>query len=393
MKKLAREVCILGVGMHRFGKFIEKSLKDLTRVAVWNSIRDAGVDANLIEASYFSNVLAGLTVGQEAIRGHIFLRDSGFQSIPIVNVEGACASGTMALREAVFAIASGMYDVVLAVGAEKLYLDDTAKSIEAMATNTDIELMGGLGFQFTGSYAMTLRKYMKQYGWTQRHFAKIAAKNKYNGSMNPFAQYQKPLSIEEILNSRLICWPLTLYMCSTMADGAAAVIVSSKQMAAKLALKKPILIASCILRSGEVTGEDDGQRRAALEAYDMAGIGPEDVEVVEVHDAMSPGELVRIEKLGFYKPEDMGKLVNENFFALNGKLPVNPSGGLAARGHPIGATGLAQIAELVMQMRGEAGPRQVKGRHQRTPKVGLAQNSGGFIEGAAAAMTVTILEC
>ena len=393
MKKLAREVCILGVGMHPFGKFLDKSLKDLTRVAVWNSIRDAGIDANLIEAAYFSNVLAGLITGQEGVRGHVFLRDSGFQSIPIVNVEGACASGTMALREAAFAIAAGLYDVVLAVGAEKLYLDDTARSIEAMATNTDVELMGGLGFQFTGSYAMTLRKYMKQYGWTQTHFAKIAAKNKYNGSMNPFAQYQKPLSVEEILHSRLICWPLTLYMCSTMADGAAAAIVCSKEMAVKLASKTPISVTACILRSGEVTGEDDGQRRTAVEAYDMAGIGPEDVEVVEVHDAMAPGELFRIEKLGFCKPEDMGVLVDEDFFALNGKLPVNPSGGLAARGHPIGATGLAQIAELVWQMRGEAGPRQVQGRHQRIPKVGLAQNSGGYVEGVSAAMTVTILKC
>jgi len=392
MKRLARDVFILGVGMHPFGKFLDKGLKDLTRVAVWSAIRDAGIDANLIEAAYFSNVLAGLITGQEGVRGHVFLRDSGFQSIPIVNVEGACASGTMALREAVFAIAAGMYDVVLAVGAEKLYLDDTARSIEAMAANTDVELMGGLGFQFTGSYAMTLRKYMKQYGWTQTHFARVASKNKTNGSLNPFAQYRKPLSVDEILQSRLICWPLTLYMCSTMADGAAAAIVCSKEIAVKSAFKKPVSIAACILRSGEVTGEDDGQRRAALEAYEMAGVSPEDIEVLEVHDAMAPGELFRIEKLGFFKAEEMGALVDQDFFALNGKLPVNPSGGLAARGHPIGATGLAQIAELVWQMRGEAGPRQVKGRHQRVPRVALAQNSGGYVEGVSAAMSVTILK-
>jgi len=392
MKKLAREVFILGVGMHPFGKFLDKSLKDLTRVAVWNSIRDAGIDANSIEAAYFSNVLAGLITGQEGVRGHVFLRDSGFQSIPIVNVEGACASGTMALREAVFAIAAGMYDVVLAVGAEKLYLDDTARSIEAMATNTDVELMGGLGFQFTGSYAMTLRKYMSQYGWTQTHFARVASKNKTNGSLNPYAQYRKPLSVEEILQSRLICWPLTLYMCSTMADGAAAAIVCSKEGAVKLGSKLPISIAACALRSGEVTGDDDGQRRTALEAYDMAGVGPEDVELLEVHDAMAPGELFRIEKLGFFKPDEIGALVDQDYFALEGKLPVNPSGGLAARGHPIGATGLAQIAELVWQMRGEAGPRQVKGRHQKVPRVALAQNSGGYVEGVSAAMSVTILK-
>ena len=392
MRKLAREVCIVGVGMHPFGKFLGKGLKELTRVAVWDAIHDAGIDANRIEAAYFSNVLAGLITGQEGVRGHVFLRDSGFQSIPIVNVEGACASGTMALREAVFSIASGMYDVVLAVGAEKLYLDDTAKSIEAMATNTDVELMGGLGFQFTGSYAMTLRKYMEHYGWTQRHFAKVASKNKTNGSLNPLAQYQKPLSVEEILQSRLIAWPLTLYMCSTMADGSAAAIVCSKEAASKLARKKPMTIAACMLRTGEVTGEDDGQRHVASDAYEMAGIGPEDVEVAEVHDAMAPGEMFRIEKLGFCTPEDVGRLVDEDFFALTGKLPVNPSGGLAARGHPIGATGLAQIFELVLQLRGEAGPRQVKGRHSARPAVALAQNSGGYVEGSSAAMTVTILK-
>ena len=392
MKKLARDVCIIGVGMHKFGKFLDKSLKDLTREAVWNAIHDAGIDASLIEGAYFSNVLAGLITGQEAIRGQVFLRDAGFEGIPIVNVEGACASGTIALREGMLAIAAGLYDVVLAVGAEKLYLDDTARSIEAMSTNTDVELMGGLGFQFTGSYAMTLRKYMKEYGWTQEHFAKVAAKNKYNGSLNPYAQYQKPMSVEEILSSRLISWPLTLYMCSTMADGAAAVIVCSKELADNISTKQPIVVGACCLRSGEVTGDDDGQRHVARDAYEMAALGPDDVEVAEVHDAMAPGEMVRIEKLGFCKAEELGRLVDEGYCTLTGKLPVNPSGGLAARGHPIGATGLAQIAELVWQMRGEAGPRQVKGRNSRYPTIGLAQNTGGYVEGSPAALTVTVLK-
>ena len=392
MKKLARETCIIGVGMHRFGKFLDKGLKELTRVAVWNAIHDAGIDAKLIEAAYFSNVLAGLITGQEAIRGQVFLRDAGFEGIPIVNVEGACASGTIALREAVLAIAAGLYDVVLAVGAEKLYLDDTARSIEAMSTNADVELMGGLGFQFTGSYAMTLRKYMEEYGWTQEHFAKVASKNKYNGSLNPYAQYRKPMSVEEILSSRVISWPLTLYMCSTMADGAAAAIVCRKGIARKRCTKRPIDIVACCLRSGEVTGEDDGQRHVARDAYEMAGLGPDDVEVAEVHDAMAPGEMFRIQKLGFCQAEEVGRLVDEEYFTLGGRLPVNPSGGLAARGHPIGATGLAQISELVWQMRGEAEPRQVKGRTTPYPKIGLAQNTGGYVEGSPAALTVTILK-
>ncbi len=392
MKKLAREVAIIGVGMHKFGKFLDKSLKELTRVAVWNAIHDAGIDAKQIETVYFANVLAGLITGQEGIRGQVFLRDAGFEGTPIVNVESACASSAIALRESMLAVGSGLYDVALAVGAEKLYLNDTAKSIQAMAANADVEFMGQLGFQFVGSYAMSLRKYMKDYGWTQEHFAKVASKNKTNGSLNPYAQYQKPMSVEEILNSRLVAWPLTLYMCSTMGDGAAAAIVCSKEVAHKISNKLPINIAAAALRSGEVTGDDDGQRHVARDAFEMAGLAPEDVEVVEVHDAMAPGEMFRIEKLGFFRAEEIGRLVDEKYFTLSCKLPVNTSGGLAARGHPIGATGLAQIAELVWQMRGEAGPRQVKGRKGSYPRVGLAQNSGGYVEGSPAALTVTILK-
>lgn len=392
MKKLAREVCIIGVGMHQFGKFMHKSLKDLTRVAVWNAIHDAGIDAKRIEAAYFSNVLAGLITGQEAIRGQVCLRDAGFEGIPIVNVESACASGTVALREAMIAVGAGVYDVVLVAGAEKLYLEDTAQSIRAMSTNTDVELMGGLGFQFTGSYAMTLRKSMQTYGWTQEHFAKVAVKNKKNGALNPYAQYQKAMSVEEILNSRVIVWPLTLYMCSTMADGAAAAIVCSSEAARKISKRQPVTISACALRSGVVTGEDDGQKGVAMEAYQTAGLGPEDIEVAEVHDAMAPGEMFRVVKLGFCEPEDAGRLVDNGYFSLSGKLPVNPSGGLAARGHPIGATGLAQISEIVWQLRGEAGARQVRGRKRNYPRVGLTQNSGGYVEGSPAAMTVTIIK-
>jgi len=391
MKKLAREVVIIGVGMHKFGKFLDKGLKELTRVAVWNAINDAGIDAKQVEAAYFANVLAGLITGQECIRGHVFLHDAGFEGIPIVNVEGACASSSIALREAMIAVGAGLYDVALAVGAEKLYLNDTARSIQAMSTNTDVELMSGLGFQFTGAYAMNLRKYMKQYGWTQEQFAKVASKNKANGSLNPLAQYQKPMSVEEILNSRLIAWPLTLYMCSTMADGAAAAIVCAKEVAHKISNQVPVTIAASCLRSGEVTGEDDGQIHVAHEAYEMADLNPEDVEVAEVHDAMAPGEMFRIEKLGFCKAAEVGRLVDEEYFTLKGGLPVNTSGGLASRGHPIGATGLAQIAEIVWQMRGEAEARQIKGRNSPYPRVGLTQNSGGYIEGSPAAVSVTIL--
>lgn len=391
MPRLARPVCVVGVGMHKFGKFLEKGLKELTRVAVWNAIHDSGINPDRIQAVYFANVLAGLITGQEGIRGHVCLREAGFEGVPIVNVEGACASGTIALREATLAVAAGACDVALAVGAEKLYLNDTTRSIKAMAANTDVEFMGDLGFQFTASYAMHLRKYMAQYGWTQKMFAKIAAKNKYNGSLNPFAQYQKPMTVEEILGSRIVCWPLTLYMCSTMGDGAAAAIVCAKELAETLTDRVPVEILACSLRSGEVTGDDDGQHHCAEQAYAEAEISPKDIHVVEVHDAMAPGELIRLTKLGLIQPEEAERLVEEDFFSLKGSLPVNPSGGLAARGHPIGATGLAQIAELVWQLRGEAGPRQVIRGDGSLPKLGLAQNSGGYIENSPAALSVTIL--
>lgn len=392
MRGFARDVYIIGVGMHRFGKFPDKDLKELTRVAVWRAIHDAGIDPKLIEGAYSANVLGGLITGQEAIRGHIFLRDAGFDGIPIVNVEGACASGSMAMREAAIVIASGMADVVLAVGAEKLFLDDTARSIKAMVSNTDVELIGALGFQFPASYAMKLRKYMNRYGWKQEHFAMVASKNKYNGSLNPDAQYRKPMSVDEILNSRVVCWPITLYMCSTMADGAAAVILCSKEVAERVSSNPLVSVAACCLRSGEAIGEDDGQRRVAMDAYETSGIGPEDIEVVEVHDAMAPGEMFRIEKLGLCKAEEVGERVEKDYFTLSGKLPVNTSGGLAARGHPIGATGLAQVTEIVLQLRGQAGERQVTGRHGPFPSIGLVQNSGGYIEGSPAALTVTILK-
>lgn len=386
-----RHVCIVGTGMHKFGKFLDKSLKDITKTAVWEAIHDADIDARAIQAAYFGNATGGLTIGQEAIRGHVMLRHAGFEGIPIVNVEGACASATIALREALLAIKSGVYDVVLAVGAEKMYLDDTARSIAAMSTNSDVEIMGGMGFQFSASYAMTLRKYMKKYGWTQEHFAKVASKNKYNGSLNPLAQYQKPMSVESILNSRLIVWPLTLYMCSTMADGAAAAIVCSEDFAREHGLDF-ITIAACCLRSGELGEDDDGQRHIAKEAYEIADLRPEDIELAEVHDAMAPGEMFRIEKLGFCTPEKMGELVDNGYFSLKGDLPVNSSGGLAARGHPIGATGLAQIHELVTQMRGRAGARQVRGKSSEFPRLALAQNAGGYVDGSPAALTVTILK-
>ncbi|MBE9571627.1 MAG: thiolase family protein [Proteobacteria bacterium] len=395
-----REVAIIGVGMHRFGKFLDKSLKDLSHEAVWNAIEDANIQLSDIETAYVGCGLAGLITNQEGVRGQVILRHAGFSEIPIVNVEGACASGTIALREAMIAVGAGLYDVALCLGVEKLFCNDTARSAGALATDTDVETMGGLGFTFVAKYAMDMRKCMEKYGWTQEDFAKVSSKNKYNGSLNPYAQYRKPMSVDEILNSRMVAYPLTLYMCSSMADGAAAAIVCAKEIARKFTSKPLVTISACEMRCIHIpdpkemaAGSIDfgAYEIPAKAAYEKAGVGPEDIDVAEVHDAMSPAEMRSYVACGFCKGEDVPKWLEEERTSLNGALPVNTGGGLAARGHPVGATGLAQIAELTWQLRGEAGHRQVSGKRGEGPNVALAQNGGGFIEGEPAVTMVTIL--
>lgn len=397
-----REVAIIGVGMHKFGRFLDLSLKDLGRVAVWNAIHDAGIDPKRIEAAYVGNSLAGLITGQEGIRGQIILRDAGFTGIPVVNVEGACASSSIGLREAWIAIGAGIHDIALVLGVEKMFCEDTARSLSALAADSDMELLGGLGFQFVGNYAMKLRKYMEEYGWTQKHLAMVTVKNKYNGSLNPYAQYQKPMTIEEVLNSRVVAYPLTLYMCSSMADGAAAVILCAKEIAHRYTSKPLPTIAACELYSMHFQDprkekeSEDGELAAYRipihRAYERAGVGPEDLDVIEVHDAMAPGEMFRSIACGLYSAEEAPRFIEEGRTSLTGTIPVNPSGGLTARGHPVGATGAAMIVELTWQLRGEAGKRQVAGRKGKGPRVALAQNSGGLVAGEAAVSMGTILK-
>jgi acetyl-CoA acetyltransferase len=308
------------------------------------------------------------------------------------------------MREAMIAIGAGICDMALAVGVEKLFCEDTSRTLLAMGQNSDVEVSGNLGFTFVANYAMILRKCMTYYGWTQEQFARVAAKNKFNGSLNPYAQFQKPMTTEEVLNSRVVCYPLTLYMCSSMGDGAAAAILCAKDVARKYTTQPLVTIASCVLRSNyfrdprkdnpeahKLIGLRGGYSEPVTMAYNQAGIGPEDIEVAEVHDAMSPVEMMRYVTCSFCSPEDAPRLVEDGTTTLTGTLPVNTSGGLAARGHPIGATGLAQIAELVWQLRGEAGPRQIPGRNGKGPKTALAQNNGGIIAGEPAASIATIL--
>ncbi len=383
-----RDVVIIGVGMTRFGKFLERSLQDLGREAVWNAVDDAGIPAKDIQVAYAANALGYQLTDLKGTIGQHVLGAAGFYGIPIINIENACSSGSTALRSACLEVASGNYDVGLALGVEKLFTDDTAKSAEAMASGTPY---GKFGFMFPALYAMNLKKWMEKYSITQEHFAKVAVKNSKNGSLNPNAQFRKPLSIEEVLNARVIAYPLTLYMCSTMGDGAAAAIVCTREAARKYTSKPLIEVASCELVSGTVImpGEshENIETRAAKLAYEKAGIGSEDINVAEVHDGMAPAELMIYEELGFCGEGESGEMIDSGKTEISGLKPVNPSGGLAAKGHPVAATGLAQVAEIVWQLRGEAGDRQVN-----NPRTGLTENAGGWVIDDNAACAVTILK-
>jgi acetyl-CoA acetyltransferase len=384
-----REVSIIGVGMTRFGKFLERSLQDLGREAAWNAIEDANVGVKDIEVAYVGNALAPQLTELKGTIGQHILTEAGIFGVPVINVENACSSGSTALRGAFLEVASGTYNVALALGVEKLFCGDTARSAAAMAQGTTL---AKFGFMFVALYSMQLRKWVSQYGVTKEQFAKVVVKNSYNGSLNPYAQFRKPLTLEDVLNSRVVAEPLTQYMCSTMGDGAAAAIVCAKEIAQKYTSKPLVDIAACELVSGTFTFQDEAHEpittRAAKRAYDKAGIGPEEVNVAEVHDGMAPAELLLYEELGFCKPGGAGRMIDEGETALTGRIPVNPSGGLAAKGHPVAATGLAQIAEIVWQLREEAGQRQVSNR----PRIGLTENAGGWTSNDNAACAVTILK-
>ncbi|HET8673532.1 MAG TPA: thiolase family protein [Thermoleophilaceae bacterium] len=388
-------MAIVGVGMHPFGKHPDKSLKDLGREAVWAAIDDAGIDPRAIGCAYVGNSLAGLLNGQEGIRGQVILHDAGLDEIPVINVENACASGTTALRGAWLEVAAGTCDVTLALGVEKMFVGDTARSLAALASDSELEL-AQMGMQFSATYAAhpkyNLRGRMEEYGWSERDLAEVVVKNSRHGSLNPYAQHRRALTADEVLGSPMISDPLTLYMCSSIGDGAGAAIVCAKERAAELSAATPITIAAAKLRSGHLfTSADDGYstlREMVAELYEEAGVGAEDIDVAEVHDAMAPVELLVYESLGFCGPGEGPKLIRDGTTAIGGEHVVNPSGGLTSRGHPVGATGLGQVAELVWQLRGQAGPRQAKER----PLVALAHNQGGLLAGMdSAAYALTLL--
>jgi acetyl-CoA acetyltransferase len=402
---------IAGVGMTRFGKHMDTGLKALGREALLLALTDAGIDKDAIEAAFVGNAMAGLVTGQECIRGQVVLRSAGIGAIPVVNVENACASASTALHQASAMVSAGVYEIVLAVGVEKLYHPDKKRSFAAIGSAVDTEEIGkimemlkqsaaasgaekatsGAGEKrsmFMDFYAAAARLHMKKYGTTARQFAAVAAKNSYHGSLNPKAQFQKALSVDEVLAEPMIAEPLTRPMCSPIGDGAAAAVIVSERKAREIGVSKPIFIEACVLRSGWDHGPDEEgvTDRCVREAYEKAGVGAEDLDLIECHDASAPAELIYYEEFGLCKAGEGGPLVDSGATKLGGRIPVNTSGGLLRKGHPVGATGLAQLTELVEQLRGQGGPRQVEGA-----RVGMAHNGGGTIGTDAAAMCVTIV--
>jgi len=374
-------VWIVGAGMTKFGKHVDQSVVDLGAEAVLAAIADAGIDPRRIEAAYCGHVFQGMVAGQRV------LAQTGLAGIPLTNVEDACSSGAVAVREAALSIRAGEHDVVLAFGMEHL----TARFRGALTPAED-DLETAVGLTMPAIYAMRARAHMQEFGTTRRQLALISVKNKRNASLNPFAQFQTTVTVDEVINARPIADPLCLYDCSPVSDGAAAVILVSDR-ARRTITRTALRLAATALRTGEVDrglstmAVEPITQRTARAAYEQAGIGPEEVDLAEVHDCFSIAEVLRVEALGLFPIGDYPARVERGDADIGGMLPVNPSGGLLGKGHPLGATGVAQMVELVRQLRGEAGQRQVAGA-----RVGLAHCRGGKAAGVeGAACTVNIL--
>lgn len=406
-------VYVIGVGMTRFGKFMASSVKELAAEALENTLKDAGVESKDLEAAYVSNSFWGMFSEQHSIRGQVMLHPLGIKEIPIINTENACAGASTALNLAYTAIKAGQYDLVLALGAEKISHTDKMLSLRSYASCLDVEefpnkigeLMqqvekmpleipeeaessGGRSI-FMDIYALGARWHMSRYGSTQRQMAVISSKNHEHGALNPYAQIRKKMSVEEILQDKTVAYPFTRAMCSPVGDGAAAAVICSERFINRLSKARAVKILASVLGTGRERPleEDHIGKIVSQKAYEAASLGPEDIDLAELHDATAYGELLQTEVLGFCPEGEGGLLAESGATRLGGKIPVNVSGGLECRGHPIGASGLAMVYEVVTQLRGEAGSRQVAGA-----RIGLTENGGGFLGTEEAAAAVHIFE-
>ncbi len=370
-----RDVAIVGVSQTKFGELWDKSFRDLVVEAGVEAINDANMSGDKIDAMYIGNMTGGLFVGQEHI-GALIAEHSGLAPIPSTRVEAACASGGLAFRQAVMAVASGYYDNVMAAGVEKM--TDVVDATPAIAAAADREWEAQQGATFPSLYAMMAHRHMYEYGTTREQIASFAVLGHKNGALNPRAQFQREISLDTVLNGTKVASPFTVFDCSPVSDGAAAVIVCPAEDAKKYT-DTPIYIKASTqasdtiaLHSRKSLTQLESTIIASRKAYDIAGVEAKDIDVAEVHDCFTINGLLAIEDLGFFEKGKGGQAIEQGLIERDGQIAINPSGGLKARGHPLGATGIAQVAEITWQLRGDADKRQVDGA-----ELGLTHNVGG----------------
>jgi acetyl-CoA acyltransferase len=388
---MSGDIAIVGIGMTPFGKFAHRSLTSLAGEAIDAALKDAGLERDDIDAAFVANSMAAITTGQVAVVGQTIMRGLGFASIPVYNIDNACAGSSTALNLAVQSIRSGAASTVLVVGVEKLVTSDKSKAYLALNGAADTEFVAASGIDptresvfVTAIYPGRLNAYAKAYDLTREMLACIAVKNRAHAADNQYAQYRDKLTLDQVLGSRQVVGPITALMCAPIGDGASAIVVTRADFVRSN--QRPVRVCASVVGMGAPPGALTSIKRVADRAYRQAGLGPSDIDVAEVHDSIAFNELLAYEELGFAAPGRGALLVKDGITAIGGRLPVNPSGGLESRGHPVAATGLAQIFELSLQLRGEAGSRQVKGA-----RYGLAENAGGFAKDDTAAIAVTIL--
>jgi acetyl-CoA acetyltransferase len=408
------QLYIAGIAMTVFGCHTARTLDDLAREALDGALKDACCTRADIGAAYYAGMTNGPLQGQTSIPGQVVFSKIGIEGIPVFNVENACASGSTAVHLALQSLRAGACDVALALGAEKMNIPEKAKAFALFEAGWDVSraeenfetlMIMGAGItpppgsesdkpysRFMAIYAALCRYHMHTYGTTQRQIAAVSAKNHAHSVHNPYSQFRQPFTIDEILTAPPITYPITLPMCAPMSDGAAAAIVCTEDGLRRIGADRSrcIKVAASVLRSFTHRPLDRPDlnigRLAANQAYDIAGLGPEDMHVAEVHDASAMGEIIQAENLGLVELGAGGPCAERGDFTLGGRIPINTSGGLESKGHPLGATGIGQLYELVTQLRGEAGARQVQGaRHA------IQENGGGLQGVEEAALAIHIL--
>lgn len=382
---------IVGVGMTRFGKFVDTPLRSLGSSAIDAALADANLEKSEIDMAFVANSMASVVTGEVSVVGQNVLRANDFTGIPVFNIDNACASSSSALTLAVHAIAAGAAETILVLGVEKLYSADRSRAYVALNGAADLDFVTSSGIDpgkesifVTKIYPPRLQAYADSYGLRAETLAWIAVKNRRHAGLNPVAQYTDPISVEDVLASRQIVGPITAMMCAPISDGAAAIVLTRANRVSRN--QRAVRVCASAVGMGAAPSDQSSIRKVANKAYNQAGISPSDIGTAEVHDSIAFNELLAYEELGFCEQGAGAKLAESGATALGGSRPVNPSGGLESRGHPVAATGVAQLIELCIQLRGEAGKRQVPNL-----RYALAENAGGFARDDTASIVVTIL--